>query len=61
VTAGPVIRAASGGITRRLVQTAWVFMVLEASTAAALLGLTLVTPTSCSITRSPTSAALTWR
>ena len=43
MSAGPVLRAASGGVTRRLVQTAVVFVVLGASTAAALLGLTLVT------------------
>ena len=39
----PVLRAASGGITRRLVPTVVVFVVLAASTAAALLGVTLLT------------------
>jgi putative ABC transport system permease protein len=44
VTAGPVIRAASGGLLRRhLVQTVVIFLVLAASTAAATLGLTLLT------------------
>jgi putative ABC transport system permease protein len=43
MTAAPVLRAASGGITRRLVQTTVVFVVLAASTAAALLGVTLLT------------------
>ena len=39
----PVLRAASGGIPRRLVQTTVVFVVLAGSTAAALLGVTLLT------------------
>jgi putative ABC transport system permease protein len=43
VTAVPVIRAASAGASRRLVQTVVVFVVLTAATAAALLGLTLTT------------------
>ncbi len=38
-----MLRAASGGITRRLVQTAVVLVVLTASTAAAMLGVTLLT------------------
>jgi putative ABC transport system permease protein len=42
VTAAPVIRAASAGAVRRLVQSAVVFAVLAASSAAALLGLTLL-------------------
>jgi putative ABC transport system permease protein len=42
VTAAPVIRAASAGAARRLVQSAVVFAVLAASSAAALLGLTLL-------------------
>ena len=42
MTVAPVLRAASGGITRRLVQTAVVLVVLTASTAAALLGVTLL-------------------
>jgi len=43
VTAWPVLRAASSGWTRRLVQTAVILVVLTASGAAALLGLTLLT------------------
>lgn len=43
MTAGPVLRAAAGGVTRRLVQTAVIFLVLTAASAAALLGLTLLT------------------
>jgi putative ABC transport system permease protein len=43
VSAGPVLRAASGGVTRRLVQTVVIFLLLVAATAAALLGLTLLT------------------
>ena len=43
MTAAPVLRAASGGITRRLVQSTVVFVVLAASTAAAVLGVTLLT------------------
>lgn len=43
MTAAPVIRAASAGASRRLVQTAVIFVVLTAATAAALLGLTLTT------------------
>jgi putative ABC transport system permease protein len=43
VSAAPVIRAASAGASRRLVQTAVIFVVLTAATAAALLGLTLTT------------------
>ena len=43
MTVAPVLRAASSGITRRLVQTTVVFVVLAASTAAALLGVTLLT------------------
>jgi putative ABC transport system permease protein len=43
VTAAPVIRAASAGASRRLVQTVVIFVVLTAATAAALLGLTLTT------------------
>jgi len=39
----PVLRAAAGGITRRLVPTVVVFVVLAASTAAALVGVTLLT------------------
>lgn len=39
----PVLRAASSGWTRRLVQTAVILVVLTASSAAALLGLTLLT------------------
>ncbi len=42
MTAGPVLRAASAGLARRLVPTAVIFLVLTAGTAAALLGLTLV-------------------
>jgi putative ABC transport system permease protein len=40
---GAVLRAASGGMTRRLVQTVVVFVLLAAASAAALLGLALVT------------------
>jgi putative ABC transport system permease protein len=43
VSGAPVLRAASGGISRRLVQTVVVFLVLAASTAAAVLGVTLLT------------------
>jgi putative ABC transport system permease protein len=43
MTGAPVLRAAAGGISRRLAQTAVVFVVLAASTAAALLGVTLLT------------------
>jgi putative ABC transport system permease protein len=43
VNIAPVLRAASGGLTRRLVPTVVVFVVLTASTAAALLGVTLLT------------------
>jgi putative ABC transport system permease protein len=43
MTAGPVLRAAAGGITRRLVPTVVVLVVLAASTAAALVGVTLLT------------------
>ncbi len=43
MTAAPVLRAAAGGITRRLVPTVVVFVVLAASTAAALVGVTLLT------------------
>jgi putative ABC transport system permease protein len=43
VNAAPVLRAAAGGITRRLVQTVVVFVALAASSAAALLGVTLLT------------------
>ena len=42
MTAAPVIRAASAGAVRRLVQSAVVFLVLAASSAAALLGLALL-------------------
>jgi putative ABC transport system permease protein len=40
---GAVLRAASGGMTRRLVPTVVVFVLLTAASAAALLGLALVT------------------
>jgi len=43
MTTAPVLRAAGGGITRRLVPTVVVFVVLTASTAAALVGVTLLT------------------
>jgi putative ABC transport system permease protein len=43
VSAGPVLRAALGGITRRWVQTGVIVSVLAAASAAALLGLTLAT------------------
>jgi putative ABC transport system permease protein len=43
VTATPVIKAASGGLTRHLVQTLVVISVLAAATAAALLGVSLLT------------------
>jgi putative ABC transport system permease protein len=43
VSAGAVLRAALGGITRRWVQTAVLVLVLAAASAAALLGLTLAT------------------
>jgi putative ABC transport system permease protein len=43
VTVAPVVRAASAGAARRLVQSVVVLAVLAASTAAALLGLTLLT------------------
>ena len=43
VSAGPVLRAASGGLIRRRVQTIVVFVVLVASSAAGILGLTLLT------------------
>ncbi len=42
VTAAPVVRAASAGVVRRLVQSAVIFAVLAASSAAALLGLALL-------------------
>jgi len=38
-----VIKAASGGLLRRRVQTLVIFVLLTASTAAAVLGLTLLT------------------
>ncbi|HYB87805.1 MAG TPA: FtsX-like permease family protein [Streptosporangiaceae bacterium] len=43
MTSAPVIRAASGGLTRHLVQTLVIIIVLAAATAAALLGLSLLT------------------
>ncbi len=43
MTGGAVLRAASAGVTRRLVPTVVIFLVLTAGSAAALLGLTLVT------------------
>ncbi len=43
MSAGAVLRAALGGITRRRVQTAVLVLVLVAASAAALLGLTLAT------------------
>jgi putative ABC transport system permease protein len=46
VSAGPVIRAASGGVTRRRAQTVVIFMVLLVSTAAATLGLALLADSS---------------
>jgi hypothetical protein len=42
VTATPVIKAASGGLTRHLVQTLVIIIVLAAATAAALLGVALL-------------------
>jgi putative ABC transport system permease protein len=43
MSAGAVLRAAAGGLTRRLVQTVVVFVLLTAASAEALLGLALVT------------------
>jgi hypothetical protein len=43
VSAAPVIRAASGGALRRVVQSAVVLGVLAFSTAAALLALAVLT------------------
>lgn len=43
MTAAPVFKAASGGLTRRLVQTLVIFIVLAAAAAAATLGLSLLT------------------
>lgn len=43
MTAAPVIKAASGGLTRHLVQTLVIIIVLAAATAAATLGLSLLT------------------
>jgi putative ABC transport system permease protein len=43
VTAAPVIKAASGGLTRRLVPSLVIFIVLAAAAAAATLGLSLLT------------------
>jgi putative ABC transport system permease protein len=43
VTATPVIKAASGGLTRHLVQTLVIIIVLAAAAAAALLGVSLLT------------------
>ena len=43
MTAAPVIKAASGGLTRHLVQTLVIVIVLAAATAAATLGLSLLT------------------
>jgi putative ABC transport system permease protein len=43
MTGGAVLKAASGGVTRRRVQTVVIFLVLTAGAAAALLGLTLAT------------------
>jgi hypothetical protein len=40
---GPVIRAASGGVTHRLARTVVILVVLTASMAATLLGLALLT------------------
>jgi putative ABC transport system permease protein len=42
VSAGPVLRAASGGVTRHRAQTFVIFMVLLVSTASATLGLALL-------------------
>jgi putative ABC transport system permease protein len=42
MSAGPVIKAASGGVTRRRAQTVVIFMVVLISTAAATLGLALL-------------------
>jgi putative ABC transport system permease protein len=43
VTAAPVIKAASGALTRRMVQTLVIFVVLAVAAAAATLGLCLLT------------------
>ena len=43
MTGGAVLKAASGGLTRRPVQTVVIFLVLAAGAAAAMLGLTLAT------------------
>ena len=43
MTPGPVIKAASGGLTRHLMQTLVIIIVLAAATAAATLGLSLLT------------------
>lgn len=43
MTAAPVIKAASGGLTRRMVQTLVIITVLSAATAAAALGVSLLT------------------
>jgi len=44
MSARPVIRAVSGGVTRRKVQTVVIFTVLLVSTASATLGLGLLLP-----------------
>ena len=43
MTAAPVVKVASGGLTRRLVQTLVIIIVLAAATAGATLGLSLLT------------------
>ncbi|MGH3404059.1 MAG: hypothetical protein ACRDRJ_16380 [Streptosporangiaceae bacterium] len=43
MTAAPVLKAAAGGLTRRLVQTLVIVMVLAVATSAATLGLALLT------------------
>jgi putative ABC transport system permease protein len=43
MTGAPLLRAAAGGVSRHLVQTMVVFLALAASTAAAVLGVTLLT------------------
>ena len=60
--AGPVARAVRGGVTRRRVQTFVIGLVLLVSTAASVLALPWWwTPAPRSTTRSPPSAARTWR
>ena len=57
LSTGPVVKAASGGLNRRLAQAVMTFAVVATATAAALLGITLLTSSNIAAQSANTGAS----